>query len=322
MLIEYKKPVTKILALFLIYSIIGLFLKSKPSISTFSYINSTDLKLRAENTKVLIYNRVPKCGSTTITAVLEKSKKNAKSKVGKIINHVLPQEKHYFVNQTEAQEFTKTISDLAHRSTKSVYIRHVFFPRYKNVEPMNKVQFFNVIRHPIDQFISWYYYERNGWADHKSNPDWERTWSHKINEATRNLTIDQCIEQNFPECTKPGFNSEYLSYFCGQNKFCKSPSTIKALNQALKNLEEGYLFVGILEDLDSTLKILEIILPDFFSNGYEIYKTIVKKRNMKTENKNYPNTKNLKVLTEKLKLEIKLYNHVLTKFNNIKSQLI
>ena len=51
------------------------------------------------------------------------------------------------------------------RSHKGFYVRHLFFlpKNFDWGKSDEKVGYVNMVKHPVDQFISWYYYERNGW---------------------------------------------------------------------------------------------------------------------------------------------------------------
>ena len=62
-----------------------------------------------------------------------------------------------------------------------------------------------------------------------------------------------------------------VPFFCGHSKECRS-RTRWALAQAKKNVEK-YLVVGILEEYDDFIKVLEKLLPNFFQDAYKQAKT-------------------------------------------------
>ena len=54
--------------------------------------------------------------------------------------------------------------------------------------------------------------------------------------------------------------------------YCNSTWTQWALEQAKRNVEKDYLFVGLIEEYDATLKILEHLAPDLFKNLLSEYR--------------------------------------------------
>lgn len=251
----------------------------------------------------IIYNRVPKCGSTTMTKALEilekkNSRKNpAKTLNFKIKNYVIPREKHYFRNNTpDYKDFKKM---LEHDSTENLlYIRHMYF------QPESDVKYINIIRHPVEHFISWYYWERK----HSSGE-----WMHIVEKGTSRLTIDECIDSGeYETCKNPGEYTEYLSYLCGQDLFCRDGISRKSLEKAEQNVEENYLVVGVLEMIEESLAVFEDRVGSWFSGIGEAYHEIEKTKGTKvmSSDKIEPSEKAKAYLTGKMGLEIELYEFV------------
>ena len=55
-----------------------------------------------------------------------------------------------------------------------------------------------------------------------------------------------------------------IAYLCGQESFCTEVGSKKALARAKSNVEQAYPVVGVLEQLDATLTVLQQRLPQFF----------------------------------------------------------
>ena len=65
-------------------------------------------------------------------------------------------------------------------------------------------------------------------------------------------------------------------YFCGQSLNCTILGSRWALKKALYNIEKFYPVVGVLEDMNSTLSVLQENLPNFFENVVTVYKNKLK----------------------------------------------
>lgn len=105
-----------------------------------------------------------------------------------------------------------------------------------------------------------------------------------------------CILENYPECSNPRV-FYIIPYFCGQHPQCRylvdsrrlCPSWfpvshalifsstrepgVWALERAKQNVLENYLLVGILEELEDVLLLLERLLPHYFTGVLNIYKS-------------------------------------------------
>lgn len=61
------------------------------------------------------------------------------------------------------------------------------------------------------------------------------------------------------------WKSGIVPYFCGDTPECEYPSE-KALAVAIKNLNEKFLLVGLTEEFENFIKILEKMMPAYFSD--------------------------------------------------------
>ena len=142
--------------------------------------------------------------------------------------------------------------------------------------------------------VSWFYYQR--WknrpddqnADHlcDQNSKW-KMFCQKIQKLRQNdlaksedwynLTFDDCVEQKILECnydkgvTYLGDSRSQMMFFCGNTVDCAKFNSKKVLNIAKQNVEQIYSVVGILENLNLTLKAFEAYVPKFFKNAEKIF---------------------------------------------------
>ena len=62
-----------------------------------------------------------------------------------------------------------------------------------------------------------------------------------------------------------------MAYLCGQESFCREVGSREALARAKTNVEQAYPVVGVLEQLDASLRVLEARLPGFFHMARNLY---------------------------------------------------
>ena len=148
----------------------------------------------AMHPNIVVYNRVPKCGSQTLSMLINQLGRkndflskavfeaNEKPEVGFQTDVTLSlvtlcafligelSSEHQFVNLFERSEadqraFMKELSDLAYAKQKRVlYTRHQYFIDFEelNWNDGDPPVYINLIRDPIDRFKSFYYFSRYG----------------------------------------------------------------------------------------------------------------------------------------------------------------
>ncbi|XP_069014327.1 uronyl 2-sulfotransferase a isoform X2 [Embiotoca jacksoni] len=199
-----------------------------------------------------------------------------------------------------------------------LYTRHVHFlnfTRFRIEQPV----YINIIRDPINRFLSNYFFRRFG--------DWRGEQNHLIRtpgmkDDERYLDINVCILENYPECSNPRV-FYIIPYFCGQHPQCREPG-VWALERAKQNVLENYLLVGILEELEDVLLLLERLLPHYFTGVLNIYKSpdYRKMGNMTgTVRKHTPTLEALQVLYHRMRYEYEFYNFIRDQFHLMKKKI-
>ena len=61
-----------------------------------------------------------------------------------------------------------------------------------------------------------------------------------------------------------------IPFFCGSSQICLNRGD-EALRIAKQNVRDKYLIVGIIEDFRNTIKILELLVPNFFNGATGFY---------------------------------------------------
>ena len=126
-----------------------------------------------------------------------------------------PHQKHY-IPPEEAEELK---TELLSRRKPMVYIRHLYWLQFKDHE---KPIYINMVRDPVELFISNFYYMRRGF-NKKNNTSSE--WKWEMSESKRAETIEQCIE------TK-GKNSS-INHFLNFNFRARMRRSLRAIDSLL-----------------------------------------------------------------------------------------
>jgi len=259
----------------------------------------------AVHPNIVVYNRVPKCGSQTLSMLINQlGRKNDFLSKAVFEANEKPER-----SEADQRAFMKELSDLAYSKQKRVlYTRHQYFIDFEelNWNDGDRPVYINLIRDPIDRFKSFYYFSRYG---NKRAQDAGRT-KNQVPAHLMDESIDDCITRRRRECTEPIWHT--VPYLCGNDKVClkKFEKTIQITKE---RIDSKYLVVGVLEQLKGTLGVLEKLLPDFFAgavNQLDLIKNdtyTVKKKDLSDAARDY--------LAEQttLKLEYDLYYHIRTR---------
>ena len=146
------------------------------------------------NTNILVYNRVPKCGSIWMTRLLyllgagDHNNYNVESPYE-------PGEKPWLTQPQE--EIVISHLDVAPKPT--VYIRHQYFIDFEEHQKKRPI-YINVIRDPIEKFRSFYYFIRNG------NLEGDGA-DVVMSEKKKQMTIDECVALKVSTLTYTGHYS-------------------------------------------------------------------------------------------------------------------
>jgi hypothetical protein len=103
-------------------------------------------------------------------------------------------------------------------------------------------------------------------------------------EEWRRKDLSTCILTKDPECSlNPGETKDLaIPYFCGQDTRCQVLGNTWAVERAMENVRKLYSVVGVIEDFDKTLTVLEERFPDFFGGVIDLYFNILHGKNKET----------------------------------------
>uniref|UniRef100_A0A8C0N9G8 Uronyl 2-sulfotransferase n=2 Tax=Canis lupus familiaris TaxID=9615 RepID=A0A8C0N9G8_CANLF len=277
---------------------------------SFDFLSSSQNK---KNIKVLpfpsqvVYNRVGKCGSRTVVLLLRiLSEKHGFNLVTSDIHNKTR------LTKNEQMELIKNISTAEQPYLFTRHVHFLNFSRFGGDQPV----YINIIRDPVNRFLSNYFFRRFG--------DWRGEQNHMIRtpsmrQEERYLDINECILENYPECSNPRL-FYIIPYFCGQHPRCREPGEW-ALERAKLNVNENFLLVGILEELEDVLLLLERFLPHYFKGVLSIYKDPEHRKlgNMTvTVKKTVPSPEAVQILYQRMRYEYEFYHYVKEQFHLLK----
>ncbi|KAJ8942012.1 hypothetical protein NQ314_010242, partial [Rhamnusium bicolor] len=199
---------------------------------------------------IIFFNRVPKVGSQTLMELLRRL--SVRNGFGFHQDRVQRVETIRLSPEDQAA-LSALVSSY---EPPGVYIKHVCFTNVSEFglpEPI----YINLVRDPIERVISWYYYVRAPWyyVERKiAFPDIplpDPKWLKKRRDWRSQASI-------------------YV-FFCGHHADCLPFNTDGALERAKRAVEQHYAVVGVLEELNTTLTVLENYVPRFFEGASDIY---------------------------------------------------
>lgn len=242
----------------------------------------------SQRPKVIIYNRVPKAGSSTTLALLSRLSKQNQFALVRLPYH----------------NYSKVRSEIEAallRPGRTLICDHFNFP---SIFHGDDIAYINILREPVSRIISQYYYLRYG-----DRPAVEK---NKVLHDRGNMTLDHCIQQDDSHRVKCLGSASSVSvgqsqYFCGRDGGDCSNLKRKELHaRAMGNMEMFY-SVGVIEHYGAFLQMLEYTYPEFFRGAYALYDG--SRVNTAQEKPQYilPNNVSLEYLSRETELDQILY---------------
>lgn len=246
---------------------------------------------------LVIFNVIPKTGSRSVNVAV---KRHILHSTEKLDFHIIPDDA--LSNMSKFEDFIEKIPRPAYISG------HAMFPDVEKIHP--EVIYINIIRDPVSRVISNYYFDIFG-DDMDAAPHAGNTWPVNIEDCLK-LTKDPCLD------AIKYYQGVTLRQFCGMNERCRNVDrwTLRRAKQnALK-----YALIGVTSEMDTTMKALEIILPDLLGGVYaEFVQTQNAVRNSTiTKNKRKPSAETIQLLREQMKLQYEFYDFIQVYFQDLK----
>jgi len=231
---------------------------------------------------VLVYNRIPKSGSTMMLGLLYQ--------LGKSLGFLVLRGKYHSYRHFGKNDRPGLGYFLEQASTraKTVYVQHQYYVNFTQ-NRQQQPAYINMMRDPVEHLISSYYYKRTVILQHRSPQEMTEEERRIMSEP-----VEQCIIERRLECIYYGYTvhknkteqlqfrktwsptflypSDVLVYFCGHDEECSQLGNPLALQKAKHNVDTNFAVVGLLEHLNETLAVLEHKLPRFFKGVQTLFK--------------------------------------------------
>ena len=207
----------------------------------------------------LVYNRVPKCGSSTLIALVKLlAARN---------NFTLVNDEHFWPS---AKRLKDTIVNLPQRT---FYINHAGF--WPDAPP--NVGWINMVREPLDWLNTRFYYE----VDESRGDDAQVTLQKRFQDTQcgcYKLEYDECVRTQHLNGCPLSTGAEDLTRFtcgpnergCGVNHKDREEERAYHMKTAQSRAEQRFVFVGLTEEYVRSIRMLEVLLPDWFDGASEL----------------------------------------------------
>ncbi|XP_053957226.1 heparan sulfate 2-O-sulfotransferase pipe-like isoform X2 [Anastrepha ludens] len=220
---------------------------------------------------IVLFNRVPKVGSQTLMGLLKfLAKRNgfeARRDKPSLMETIM---------LTPNFELS-LVDEIMEEGDATSYSKHVAFIDFGRLD-MPWPIYINLVRHPVERLISWFYYVRAPWYIVERKKNFPKEY-RVPNIAWLKKSFDSCILKHDAECIfaqgdKKGLGDHrrQMLFFCGQNnELCMPFNSYQAMQQAKRNVENHYAVIGTWEETNITLTVLEHYIPRFFAGATETY---------------------------------------------------
>ncbi|XP_035993650.1 heparan sulfate 2-O-sulfotransferase 1-like [Fundulus heteroclitus] len=258
---------------------------------------------------VIIYNRVPKTASTSFTNI-------AYDLCGKNRYHVLhinTTKNNPVMSIQDQVRFVKNVTEWREMKP-AFYHGHVSFLDFTKFGVKRKPVYINLIRDPIERLVSYYYFLRFG--------DDYRPGLRRRKQGDKK-TFDECVSAGGSDCAPERLWLQ-IPFFCGHYSECWNVGSQWALEQAKYNLVNEYMLVGVTEELEDFVMMLEAALPRFFRGATELYKTGKKSHLRRTSEKKPPTKESVAKLQQSdiWKMENEFYEFALEQFQFVRAHAV
>lgn len=228
----------------------------------------------------MIYNRIPKCGSTTIQEYIDKTVKVSKGKVG----HWSADREFWYKEYDLDVEMRKKMyaqvkryKDRVGDSGTLVVDGHWWWHKMEKRFKKSSIGYFQMVRECEDRVGSAITYALfNSLAAREANSKHRKNdyLSYALNTTVVGGDVRPCLNSldclNNSVISRQMYDGFMAKFFCGKN--CEKENTL--LDGALSrihNAENGYDAIGVMEYMQDSLLMFQCAFPTVFHNSASSY---------------------------------------------------
>lgn len=257
---------------------------------------------------VIMYNRVPKTGSTSFVGIAyDLCEKNRFH-----VLHLNVSRNSHALSLVDQLRFVSNLTNWREKKP-AFYHGHLAYLDFSRFGVTHLPLYINIVRDPLDRLVSYYYFLRNG---DNFRPNVRRR------KAGHRQTFDECVSLDGDDCGEDDLWLQ-IPFFCGHYAECWVVGSEWALQMAKNNLVNNYFLVGITEELGEFLAILEASLPRFFLGAMDLYNSGNKSHLRKTFKKIPPSSNTVRKIRETVvwKMENEFYEFTKEHFHFVKKRM-
>ena len=227
---------------------------------------------RSISTRLIVFNRVPKCGSTSLEAIFRQQAREQHFAFVRATDYV-----NNSLDTTEQATFAHMLNEASIHGTRTLYDRHVLYVDFA-VFGLPPPVYINLLREPLRMQVSAFHYWRQCvCVTHQqfcvaalttpfTSDDTIATAAAPIvTDAASLCSTSYSMDTLYANVTARPTVGLMTRWFCGHGRACGggrlAPSArvrAEALRLALHHLSGRYLWVGILERLEDSLRLCGI----------------------------------------------------------------
>ncbi|KAG7153551.1 heparan sulfate 2-O-sulfotransferase 1-like [Homarus americanus] len=266
---------------------------------------------RTPDTIWLFFNRIPRTGGQTLVSLMKSLSADLDYQHQE---HVYRTPWQRLMSEDEQKNLATWFEYNFWPKSYDRFSLYINFTQHRSQYVTLRPAYITVVRDPVEKYISYFRFKR---VDHervklemavkeKQRPGSGRTWYWK--------KLEECVSGDDPECDfSPGSRSfsSAVPFFCGQYEQCLKLGDPWALQKAKYQAEYDYSVVGLAEEWNTTLAVLEEYLPMFFQGARQRYwsQEFEAERQVNKNPKKYSEVpeKIIKLLKERMGPEYELY---------------
>lgn len=167
------------------------------------------------------------------------------------------------------KDIAKNISAISNPMAMMESYAYINFTRFGKKKPI----LVSMVREPVERAVSWYYHvrapfhlvERKGLFPDIRFPS-RRFLKKDLESCLKNAQDVECRYTPGREVL-----GHTIEFFCGHDPYCPIFGSRKGLEQAKRVVETEFAVVGVLEEWDKTLAVLEHYVPRYFNTATQVY---------------------------------------------------
>lgn len=216
---------------------------------------------------LLLMTPILKCGATAMRNLLKVLKNE--NKFDLVISQPKKAELVHIPQMKLQRDLAGNASSFSRPTALMQSFAYINFTSHHLRKPIH----ISLVRAPVERAISWFYHARAPFQlveRHNRFPDTKFPTRKFLKKD-----LETCLKDRRDKECRYVVGQEVLGhtieFFCGHDAFCPIFGNREGLNRAMQVVEKDFAVVGILEDWDKTLAVLEHYIPRYFKGVTKIY---------------------------------------------------